>query len=247
MDNRLAILKLSEKVKAYVEEVERETGYTVQINDWRGNGAQVTLDHEHKQIDVDINEEEHKNESEEEIDYTIAHEVTHEFLSLKKKYCRTKSTLENRMIMKRIAGMIEDIVVDKIIQEKNYRTSYSVYLNDVRKDIQFIRKSVSKNKDFFKLNKNDSKYRLELVIAVFGYIVAWSDLEYFKWDKFNRKLLHKYLKIIQKSCPEQYEVAEKVKNIILNNDIFAAKGYDEAIKQCLDLFNLTNEIIIYHC
>ena len=149
--------------------------------------------------------------------------------------------------MKKLVSMVEDIVVDKIILEKNYRSSYSVYLNDIRKDIQFIRKSVSKNKDFFKLNKNDSKYRLELVIGVFGYIVAWSDLEYFKWDKFNRKLLRKYLRIIQKSCSEQYEVAEKVKNIILKNNIFTAKGYDEAIKQCLGLLNLTNEVIIYHC
>jgi len=33
---------------------------------------------------VEINEEEYKKDSEEEIDSTIAHEVTHEFLSLKK-------------------------------------------------------------------------------------------------------------------------------------------------------------------
>jgi hypothetical protein len=33
---------------------------------------------------VKINEEEYKKELEGEIDYTIAHEVTHEFLSLKK-------------------------------------------------------------------------------------------------------------------------------------------------------------------
>ncbi len=36
---------------------------------------------------MEINEEEFKKESEEEIDYTIAYEVTHVFLSLKKEYC----------------------------------------------------------------------------------------------------------------------------------------------------------------
>ncbi len=88
MDDRLAILKLSEKAKACIEEVEKETGYNVSIKSFPGKGARVTLDHGRKYIRVRINEGEFKKESEEEIDYTIAHEVTHAFLALKKKYCR---------------------------------------------------------------------------------------------------------------------------------------------------------------
>jgi len=84
MNNRLTILKLSEKVKVYIEEVKKETGYNVSIGNFQGKGARITLDHECKYIRVEINEEEFKKESEGEIDYTIAHEVTHEFLSLKK-------------------------------------------------------------------------------------------------------------------------------------------------------------------
>lgn len=81
---KLTMLKLSEKVKAYVEEVEKETGYNVSIENFQGEDARVTLDHKRKKIHVEINEEEYKEDSEEEIDFTIAHEVTHEFLSLKK-------------------------------------------------------------------------------------------------------------------------------------------------------------------
>jgi len=73
---KLTILKLSEKVRAYVEE--------------EGKAARVTLDSERKHIHVEINEGEYikdlekgsEEELEEEIDHTIAHDVTHEFLSL---------------------------------------------------------------------------------------------------------------------------------------------------------------------
>jgi len=87
---KLTILKLSEKVRAYVEEVEKETGYTVLIENYQGKAARVTLDSERKHIHVEINEGEYikdlekgsEEELEEEIDHTIAHDVTHEFLSL---------------------------------------------------------------------------------------------------------------------------------------------------------------------
>ena len=123
MDNKLTILKLSEKIKAYIEEVKKETGYNVSIKSFPGKGARVTLDHERKYIRVKINEEEFKKESEEEIDYTIAHEVTHEFLSLKKKYFRINLVNcgpEERKAVFFLKTMIEAIVVDKIIHEKNY-------------------------------------------------------------------------------------------------------------------------------
>jgi len=75
---------------------------------------------------------------------------------------------------------------------------------------------------------------------VFRYILAWGYLEYLNSDKIDKKTLHKFLKVFQKSCPKQYEEAKKIKEIILKNDIFTRKGYDKTIKECLDLWNLTN-------
>ena len=121
MDNRLTILKLSEKAEAYAKEVERETEYIVQIDDWQGNGANVTLDHDCKYILVKINEEEFKKESEGEIDFTIAHELTHGFLSLKKKYCQIncmRCGSEEKEAIFFLQTMIEDPVVDKTIYKK---------------------------------------------------------------------------------------------------------------------------------
>ena len=65
MDNRLTILKLSEKAEACIKELEKEIGnYGVLIRDYQGDeGAKVTLDHEKKLVIVEINEEMLKNDS----------------------------------------------------------------------------------------------------------------------------------------------------------------------------------------
>ncbi len=247
MDNKLTILKLSKKVKAYIEEVKKETGYNVSIEDFQGKGAMVTLDHECKYIRVEINEEEYKKDSEEEIDYTIAHEVTHEFLSLKKKYCRIRCGPEEKEPVRILATMIEDVVVDKIIQEKNYRSSYTKYLDDVKGDIKFFRKHANKDRDFFEVHKDDPRYKFLFKYMVFRYILAWEYVEYLNSDKIDKKTIHKFLKIFQKSCPKLYEEAENIKKIILENNIFTPEGYDNTIKECLDLWNLTNLVEIYTC
>jgi hypothetical protein len=247
MDNRLTILKLSEKVKAYIEKVEKETGYNVSIKSFPGKGARVTSDHERKYIRVEINEEEFEKESEEEIDYTIAHEVTHEFLSLKKKYCRINLVNcgpEEKKAVFFIQTMIEDIVVDKIIHEKNYIACFTTYLDDVKRDIKFI---CDKGKGGYFCEKyNDPTYNKNRVI-VFRYILAWGYLQYLNSDKIDKKILHKYLKVVQKSCPKHYEEAKKIKEIIFENDIFTPEGYFNTIKECLDLWNLTHLVGIYTC
>jgi len=233
----LTILKLSEKVKAYVEEVERETGYTVSIENFQGEDARVTLDHKHKYIHVEINEEGYKEDSEEEIDHTIAHEVTHEFLSLKKKYCRLscgdemRDTVERLVI--RLASMVEDIVVNKIIQKKNFRPDYTQYL--------LARKGL----DYHGMYNSDPIYNDMFMVS--RYIQAWGILRYFNPGEIDKKTIHEFLKIFQKSYPKQHEEAKKIKGIILENNIFTPEGYCKTIKKCLDLWNFTHLVGIYTC
>ena len=242
---KLTMLKLSEKVRAYIEEVEKETGYNVSIENFQGGDARVTLDHKHKYIHVEINEEGYKEDSEEEIDFTIAHEVTHEFLSLKKKYCRLSCGDEMRDTVERIetrlASMIEDIVVNKIIQKKNYRPYSTQCLDDVKWETKLARKGL----DCYKSYNNDPTYKDMYMVS--RYIQAWGILRYFNPGEINKKTIHKFLKIFQKSYPKQYEEAEKIKEIILENDIFTREGYCKTIKECLDLWNFTHLVGIYTC
>ena len=246
MDNRLTILKLSEKVKAYIEKVEKETGCNVSIKNSSKEGARVKIDCEHKYIRVLINEEEFKKESEEEIDYTIIHEVTHGFLAFKKEYCLIESVScgpEEGYAIFCLQTMIEDIVVDKIIHEKNYILySFTTYLDNVKKNMKVIR---DKGKGGYFCEKyNDLKHKSKMILT---YILAWGYLTYSNSDKIDKKTLSEYLKIFQKLCPKHYEEAKIIKEIILKNDIFTSEGYNKTIKECSELWNLKDLVDIYIC
>lgn len=251
MISELKILKLSEKVKTYVEKIEKETGYTVLIENYQGEAAKVTLNHERKYIHVEINEGEYikdlkkgsKEELKEEIDHTIAHEVTHELLSLKKKYCRLRCGSEARKTIERLVIMIEDIVVNEFIQKKNYRPYSTQYLNEIKLEIKIMRKGL----DVYEMYNNDPDPMHKNMFMISRYIQAWECLKYLNLDNNSKKIIYKYLKQFQKSYLKQHEEAEKVKEIILKNDIFTPEGYNKAIKKCLDLWNLTNLVEIYFC
>ncbi len=49
---------------------------------------------------------------------------------------------------------------------------------------------------------------------VFRYMLAWGFLKYLNLGEINKKIIHKLLKIFQKSCPKQYAEAKKIKEII---------------------------------
>jgi len=254
------MLKLSEKVKAYVEKIEKETGYNVLIEGVNNNvgvsgtDTAMMLDHENKYIYVKIIEKEYKKDSkgeidQEEIDSTIAHEVTHGLLSLKKKYCQLRffplcSKVE-KQIVNILLSMIEDIVVNKIIHEKeNYRPYANFYITMTKRETKAARSG--KGEDFYKDRTIDPVHK-DRVMA-WRYIQAWGYLKYFNLDKINKKhkdIIRKFKKEFKKSYPKQYKEAEKIIKVILENDIFTPEGFYNTIKKCLDLWNLTNLVEFY--
>jgi len=64
-------------------------------------------------------------------------------------------------------------------------------------------------------------------------------------DNYSKKIIYKFLKIFQKSYPQQYEEVKKIKAIILENDIFTPEGFYNTSKKCLDLWNLTNLVELF--
>jgi len=236
-------LELSEKVNAYIEKVKKETGYDVLIEGFPCETPRVALDHKCKCIRVQINDGEYKKESEEEIDFTIAHEVTHGFIALKKEYCLIESVNcgpEEGYAIFCLQTMIEDIVVDKIIYEKKY-ISYT-HLDNIKENMKILR---DKGKgEYFCEKYNDLKHKSKMILT---YILAWGYLTYSILDKIDKKTLSEYLKIFQKLCPKHYEEAKKIKEIILKNDIFTSEGYNKTIKECLELWNLKDLVDVYIC
>jgi len=242
---------LSEKLKEYIKDAEKETGRPVLIKNVQDvglDGMSAVFRLDPKYIRVEIVEKLFYN-SKGEIDqggfeHVIAHEVTHGFLAYKKKYYQfdivgRHNELEEDSISL-INSMIEDLVVNKIMHENNFQLLPKRYINRIKDEIEDLRKG----KDCY---ENYNKYSLVFKdrYIIYRYILSWGVLKYFNPGEIDKKIIYKFLKIFQKSYPKQYKKAEQIIKIILENDIFTPEGCCKTIKECLALWNLTNLVEIY--
>jgi hypothetical protein len=75
---------------------------------------------------------------------------------------------------------------------------------------------------------------------VLRYIIAWGLVEYCSLDQKSEDLIGEYLRAFQNAYPKQFSMAEQVKSIIKENDIFEAQGYRKAMASILDLWKLND-------
>lgn len=231
------MLELSEKLKEFIEKIEKETGRSVSIKmvqdvGLRGMKAAFEIDPEYIRVKIVQNIETKKYEQ------SIAHEITHGFLAYKKKYCQLDYVQEPNEIEGKsidiIVTMTEDIVVNKIVQENNFHPYPYDYLDKIQNDTKNICKSKGK---FPQLHQEPV---LNDRIMILRYIGAWGFLKYFNLDSFSRRVISKFIKCFKKSYPKKYEAAGQIEEIILENNIFTPEGYYKAIKRCLELWNLVD-------
>ncbi len=258
MDNELTILKLSEKVKEYIKKVEDETNREVYIKGVQdvgmpGMAERFKVNCNSKNIYVEIielcycDEKGNLKQEQEEIDRSIAHEVTHGRLAYKEKYCQLRLIGNNYNLIDSaslLTSSIEDIVVNTIIKKNSFKPISQSYLNEVVKPAT---EDMRKRKDIFERFNYSPILRKSFMMSV--YIQAWGYLQYFNLGNIDKKNLHKLLKEFHKLYLEESKIAEKITKTILDkdNNIFTAKGYNEVIKKCLDLWKLTDLVRLYTC
>ena len=129
--------------------------------------------------------------------------------------------------------MIEDIVVNKIINEENFQPYPYDYLDKIQANTKLVRKGKVNIPQF-------QDHVLKDRLMILRYMGAWGLLKYFNLDSFSRRVISKFIKSFKKSYPNQCEAAEQIEEIILENNIFTPEGYYKAIKRCLELWNLVD-------
>jgi len=127
--------------------------------------------------------------------------------------------------------MVEDIVVNKIIQQEGFDPFGLNYLTVVQQET----KSARKGRDHYRQYKDPL---LRHRIMVFRYILAWGYLQYFDLETYTRRTLSKFLKAFDSSFPEQFKMANQAKQIILENDIFTPTGFQNVVERILALWEL---------
>jgi hypothetical protein len=228
--------QLSIKLQAYIAEVEKETGRQALIQTVKNvglSGMMARFSEHPTYIFIEVVQTIRHGE---QIEHSIAHEATHGLLAYAKGYCQLKpkhtlATLESDSIGI-LATMIEDIVVNKIIQENDFPPYSSAYLETVKKETKALRK----NQDYYHQFKNPFKDRF----MVFRYIIAWGFLQYYDLDEASCKIIARFENDFKLSRPKQYKAASQIKEILMQHDIFSAEGYCQAINESLKLWGLEN-------
>jgi len=240
---KLSKKSISKELEEYVKGIKEETGRIAYIKNLQSLGqlgqAAGFIFNNSLQISVEIVEDnflDSKGElCKEEIECMIAHEVTHGLLAYKKNYCQHNLILDDSELGGKSADMlftmIEDIVVNKMIDENNlFQSLIKSYIDTVmEREVKLLRRE----EDCYKIGKHSPIFRDRFM--VWRYIQAWGFLKYFDFDNESKKVINEYLELFQKRYPQQYEKAIKTKEIIFENDIFKAEGFRNAIKKCSNL------------
>lgn len=235
--------KFSVKLSNYLEKVEKETGKEVKIlqSPYLGlKGMWAGYRYHPDFIVVIIRSGIRKTN--ETLERSIAHEVTHGYILFKNKYCRAdfnESTPDSdRKDIQMIFTMVDDIVVNKIISENGFDPFGIEYLMVVQKEINAMLSGV----DFYSQFSDDVLFDNLLMITRF--IIAWGFLEYFELSDDTYNILRKYIEVFKDAYPLQYDISNKVRQIIKNNDIFSSEGHCQAMSEILKLLQFYDSVKI---
>ena len=235
--------QLSTKLKNYLEKINEETGKEIKILESPQLGIKgMWAGYRYHPDFIIIIIRSGIEKTNEAIERSIAHEATHGYILFKKKYCRAefnqKISENEKKDIQLIFTMIDDIVVNKIISENGFDPYGKEYLDVVRKEIDSMIAGV----DIYRQFSKDLLFDDLLMIS--RYIVAWGFLEYFELNKEDFETLKKYLDVFKNTYPLQYDIAYKIDQIIIKNDIFSSEGHCKIMTKILKLLEFDDFVKI---
>ncbi len=170
-------------------------------------------------------------------EHTIAHEATHGYLIYKLGYSyprtKRKPAKNETKHVSLLFTMIDDIVVNRIIQKEGFPPLSPRYLSMLERETKAARKGSDRPYDEFSY---DPLFKDRFM--VFRYILAWGFVNYCDLKPYARKIINKYLKAFEKSFAKQFTMADQIKKVILQHDIFSPHGHRKTIEAVARLWHL---------
>ncbi|MDI9437582.1 MAG: hypothetical protein QM405_05880 [Euryarchaeota archaeon] len=235
----MSYFQLSPRLKEYLKVVEEETGMPVKIlgrPDLGLTGARAAFNYHPLYTVVVLNSSEPRLS--EDLERSVAHEATHGYILHKLGYCRavfTKNASEDvKMKANLLFSLVEDLVVNRIIQENGFPPFGTEYLPMIKKEIEVASAGENVGEKFY--SQFTSDLELEDIIMVSRYILSWGFLRYYPLSREVRLILQEFLEVYSKAYPHHYPHAARVKEIILENDVFTAQGECRAMQEIMRLW-----------
>ncbi|HMK54834.1 MAG TPA: hypothetical protein VK444_08685 [Methanobacteriaceae archaeon] len=231
--------ELSDRLKNYLLLIENETGLPVKIlgsPDLGITGARAAFNYHPQYTVVVLNSSEPRLSA--DVERSVAHEATHGYILHKLGFCRAVFTEDATEDVKKKANVlfsiIEDLMVNRIIPEHGFPPFGSEYIPMLKKEIEIASQGEIQGEKFY--SQLTPNLEFEDIIMVSRYILAWGFLEYYPFPKNIQSLLQNFLDVYSKAYPHHYPHARKVKEIILKNNVFTAKGECRAMQKIIKLW-----------
>jgi hypothetical protein len=229
----------SAKLSKYLNKVEVETGRRIEFHFVADPGglAGIPAGFKPHPSCITIQLVEGTDWGNPEHEHTIAHEATHGYLMYKLGYSypipKRKLTENEIKHGNLLWDLIDDIVVNRIIQKEGFPPLASEYLNMVEVETKAARNGSDRPYGMFSHDP-----LLKDRFMVLRYILAWGFMRYCDLEPYARKIINKYLKAFEKSFVKQFTMADQIREIILQHDIFSAQGHREAVEAITRLWHL---------
>ncbi|MGZ4856782.1 MAG: hypothetical protein ACXVZU_00250 [Methanobacteriaceae archaeon] len=238
--------QLSHRLKTYLQKVEEETGRPIKILESKNlgvRGISVGFRYHPQYILIIINPTVKRSIT--DLERSIAHEATHGYILHRLGYCRPLFSHETpekiQQMTHLLFTMVEDLVVNKIIQDNGFLPFGSEYIPMLKREVDVAEKGEQSGESFYHLFSPDPQ--TEDILMISRYIIAWGFLNYHSFEKDVQDQIQEFLQKFQQNYSHHYPRAKIVQEIILKHDIFTAKGQCEAIKEIIALWGLENQVM----
>lgn len=236
---------LYSRLESYLKKVERETSKPIKIIESHDLGIKGMLSAYRYHPDyIIIIIKAGVTRFKRDMIRSIAHEATHGFLIFREGYCRPKfhKNLAEQLIKdaRLIFTMLDDIVVNKIIQDNGFSPYGSEYIPSVKRET----KAALNRENIYSSYSSDKLF--QQILKSSRLVIAWAFLEFFNLDKSHKQVLKEFINAFRENFPQEYRLGMEITQIISKHNIFNSKGHGKALVEILDLWSL-NEILELKC
>ena len=234
-------LKISDKVNQYFEKVKKETNRKIRViivDNFLVAGMVAAFSPDPSFIKIGVLKNIINDSN--NLENSLAHEVTHGLLLYGYGYSTLKPITQLNETQNKSLGligtMIDDIVVNKLIQDEGFEPYAKVYPSMVSKEAT----ALNKGKNFYNMFDSDEVFKSRFI--TFRYVLAWGFNEYFNIDNNLRVDINKYFKAVKKQYEEISRTSQKITESIRVNNIFTADGHRKVYKEILDIWGLNESV-----
>jgi hypothetical protein len=223
--------QLSEKIQSFFSYVQSESGRSISLQQTASVGLQgMNFAFEDHPTNIIIRFVLPFKGSIDQFEQSLAHEAGHGLMTHGRDYIHLEPNqkLDNvtAFSLSVIGTMIDDVPVNKVIQDHGFRAYDENYVSTLKREAK-----AAKRKDFSIYSKTGPNDLTKKRFAIYRYVAAWAYLQYFTISSIQRDVLRKFRKNFKRAYPNLSKQGLEICEHFKEYDVFTPSGHKN-ISEC---------------